>query len=213
LQDAKPRHVIALVLTWEDADRRLSIRQYPALVEVDESNVELNRAFVPDHDRLAEIVSFGGNQFALRVFYREGADGKAPTIFTTQPDVPGTFYVPDGNLLCRFLVRQAEIGDLEKAAEECMAQKSALEVISEIAGLFDVRPAGPAELVKFLKGFQAQARAANQRIDRLIAEASRRNQALQPLLMALGHWPICLRTSGVRKAMKKADQLGPLDIS
>ena len=77
--------------------------------------IDLKFPWVPLHDRLTQAYSdhlevmVGDKTFSSR---RES--GK-----------PGYRYVPDANLLCRFAFGKIELKDLEKAAEETVAEESA----------------------------------------------------------------------------------------
>ncbi|MFA6410647.1 MAG: hypothetical protein WCW26_03690 [Candidatus Buchananbacteria bacterium] len=127
-QDSE-QHVLALVA-------RCSGNFCPVLVPMDRSGIKLSKAFVPDPDRLADIIAIGCGDYALRVFYRPDSDTPVQ-IFTTQKGVPGTFYVADGNLLCRFLVGKAEIVELRAAAEEFVAELSVREQLNQIRAVLE----------------------------------------------------------------------------
>lgn len=130
------RGVIAIFVKWSGP--RGNSLSYPAILEVNQNGIELSKAFVCDSGQLAEIVEVvcAHIVYVLRVIAR-GEKGRLDEIFTTQPDVPGTSHVADGDLLCRFLAGRAELKDLQEAAQECMAEKTAREELDEIRKAID----------------------------------------------------------------------------
>ena len=119
------RGIIALVVSWQEdkGGGRSWDQRFPAILEVNAGGIVLDQAFVCTPERMGEISNAGNFDHVLRVIATD--EGGQKIIFTTKPNVPGTYYVADGDLICRFLVGQAELANLQAAAAECAAEISA----------------------------------------------------------------------------------------
>ncbi|MDD2807331.1 MAG: hypothetical protein PHW95_02315 [Patescibacteria group bacterium] len=122
----------------------------PVYFTSQQCSVKLDRPFVPRSGCLAEIITVDPehvSRFALSYLRVQvsGSEEEADQVFTTQPDVPGTFYVPDSNLLCRFLVGRAELSELQQAAIETTAEASAAEQLRQLEQLSNTLAVWPSE--------------------------------------------------------------------
>lgn len=85
--------------------------------------VDLEHPFVPRGDRLGQVVDDH-----LEVVI----DGKT---FTTnehaERDEPGKVYIPDGNLLCKYLVGDVDAEEVKAAATECAEEEAARKKLPE----------------------------------------------------------------------------------
>jgi len=159
LNDDLEQHVLAVVVRWTSG-------QYPALLKMSRAGIELDKAFVPNPDRLADIVKIASGCYALRVFYRPNPS-EAAVIFTTQPKVPGTSYVADGNLLCQFLVGKVGIDELQAAATAVQAEISAREQLARLQEIIQREKGGwtSDDLAADLEGILTQMAEEKQRVD------------------------------------------------
>jgi len=135
--------LIAMVVRTDNSGRKKSDEFNPFLVPIIWREAKLyidleDPNFLPGTSgRLGQVIDLGPSGWCLevKVFQdiQDGENSGEEMIFTTDPNhVPGQYYVPDGDLLCRFLVGQAEIKKLQETADHVEAEASAQDKLAEL---------------------------------------------------------------------------------
>jgi len=188
--------------------------------------IRLDRSFVPLPNRQGEIYNYGPRGHALQVKAQIGSDQR---IFTTMSGVPDTFHVADGNLLCRYLVGEADAEALKTAAEACVVSrlvKEELEAVRKVLEeeLAQFLPEGPdlatdvsqalqklneswQFTVNAVRKEQEEARRRENQLRKELQQESPWKKVALDLLNALGTWSAVWRSRAVCEAMAAVKKL------
>lgn len=162
--------VIAMVVVVGKSSKKTMDAQFLLRIEKvgDEYKVDMEKVFVPNQDRSGQMDSHLYHDHGAR--FSNGINVKIEgAIYTSLEEIPDTFYVPDPDLLCKFMVGDVDAEAVKKAAQECEAEATAREKLAAM----DKKTAALAQRLEKSERLQDQVIETSQLLQRQTMEINR----------------------------------------